>query len=399
MISQNTSLDAWLGCDYTYSMLKELSVGFNVRTLIDPKIRGFNRCIIELIRALRRIAPENKIHLFSDRLLADSHLASLGGCFVHASKLKPHLLWEQLALPYECSLHALDIFHAPINVGIPRWLPSSTRRVVTLHDMFGFQSVRRANKLDRSAVSFWISWNCIKAADAIITVSEYSKRQILAEYPAWQNKVFVIHNGIHSGFSPGSPDPNVVQKYQLQAPYVLYVGGFELRKNVAVLAQAFAALKPSVCRDHCLAMVGDGSNVPQSVVQAFSGLSDVHWLGFVSDAELISLYKGATCVVVPSLGEGFGLPLLEAMACGCPVLSSNAGSLPEIGGQAVAYFEPYDATHLTSLLERLIREPQWARSLRSAGIEQARNFSWENTAKHTLALYHQIAGNRAINSI
>jgi len=173
--------------------------------------------------------------------------------------------------------------------------------------------------------------------------------------------------------------------------YVLYVGDMRPYKNVGAALRAFAAMSRPECR---FVIVGNkdtkDSHPLEELVSELGIAGDVEFTGFVSDAQLAELYCGATALVFPSLWEGFGLPPLEAMASGCPVITSNVASLPEVCGEAVEYVDPTSVDSIRRAMERVIREPALRQDLRGRGLERARLFSWDRTAREVWQVLESI---------
>lgn len=371
---------------------KVVRVGFNARVLSDSHLRGFNRHTVGLLNSLRVLAPDWEFHLFTDRPLAANHIQALNGCPIHFCKIRPHILWEQIAFPLSALAHGITILHSPINLGIPGPFFGSLKRVVTVHDLFTVQdfSLPAPNRGPLDQLSFNISWKTCLSADAVIAVSHYSRGQILQAYPRLAEKVTAIHNGVETCFTAGPADHGVLARHRLDLPYAIHVGGFEERKNVALIAEGFRALPEGSRGKIILALVGESSSISPRLREALDSLPQVRWLGHVSDNDLVALYRGALCAIVPSREEGFGFPVIEAMACGCPVLSSNATSLPEVGGEAAAYFGPDDPRALASHLERLLKDQAWAKALGKAGLARRQHFSWDKAAAGTLEIYRKL---------
>ena len=237
----------------------------------------------------------------------------------------------------------------------------------------------------------------VKAADAIIAVSQHTKRDIIELYGAPADKIHVVHEGIDPEFTPGpadavarvhrhySPGPNE----DGPRPYVLMVGTLEPRKNHATAMRALARLKAMGFPHRLLVVGGQGwlFEPVQKLVAELGLNDDVTFAGYVPAADLPLLYAGADCVLLPSLYEGFGFPVLEAMACGAPVVCSNVSSLPEVAGDAALLVTPTDDEALAIAIRRVLTEPGLGNAMRTRGSEQAAKFRWEHCAKKTIEVY------------
>jgi glycosyltransferase involved in cell wall biosynthesis len=253
----------------------------------------------------------------------------------------------------------------------------SACRVITVHDFI-------YERLDRPVDS--VLKRVAKRPDGLICVSAHTKRDLLEIVGVPERKVRVIHHGnsLH-GVRPG---PRAVE-----GPYILFVGTRYSYKNFVTLLRAYAS-SASVRRQFRLACFGGGPFTSAEMEEAARhGVADrLLYLGNGSDEALAGAYAHAAALVYPSQYEGFGLPLLEAMSQGCPVVSSNASSLPEVGGDAVAYFDPLEVDDLRSTLERVLSDGQFALALREAGRRREAMFNWDRCAAETAAFYQFLAG-------
>ena len=221
-------------------------------------------------------------------------------------------------------------------------------------------------------------------ADHIFTVSEYSKRQILEHLGAAADKVSVVYNGVSPQFFPELHDESKARAgrcYGFMGPYVLYVGNLKAHKNVAGLIRAFAIVRSRHEIEHTLLIIGGDASGRSELrtLAAECGLNgSAVFVPAVPGELLRTVYSGADLTVLPSFEEGFGLPIVESMACGTPVACSSAASMPEVGGGAAEYFDPRDVESIASSLEKvLFSEERWQR-MRKLGIEQAARFTWES---------------------
>lgn len=237
-----------------------------------------------------------------------------------------------------------------------------------------------------------------RKADHIVTVSNYSKNQIIQTLGIPGSRITVIPCGVGREFTADfstSETKEVVQTLRLQLPFILYVGNLKPHKNVKTLLRAFAHLRKRRRLCHSLLIVGDDPRWKSAVVDECLSLGIGDCTIFapnVSQSVLPHIYAAADLLVMPSTVEGFGLPVLEAMACGTPVVASSAASLPEVGGNAARYFDPSRADELAIQIERILQSPELQISLRDLGIQRARQFSWEEAARRHLELYSELLG-------
>jgi glycosyltransferase involved in cell wall biosynthesis len=235
--------------------------------------------------------------------------------------------------------------------------------------------------------------DAIAYADHIITISHHGKSELLKYFNIDPEKITVTHLAAKDIFAPATKEEQerVLTKYQIPQDFILTVGTCEPRKNIRTLVQAYVQLPENVKNDHPLVIAG-GKGWLHSDIDALIASQDsghIHRIGYVDELELPALYSAASIFVYPSLYEGFGLPILEAMASGTPVITSNTSSMPEIGGDAAVYFDPADPNQLTTILLELIDDVDLRGELRRKGFVNAKQFSWEKTARETLRIYEE----------
>jgi len=240
-----------------------------------------------------------------------------------------------------------------------------------------------------------------RRAAEIITVSEYSRQDICATYGIAPERITVTPEAVAAQFAPitsASELQNVRRKYGIERDYLLALGSIQPRKNLVRLIEAYAYLRESHPSRELPLLVIAGKrawleNEVFRVAKTSAASRDVIFTGYVPDSELPALYSGALCFIYPSYFEGFGLPPLEAMKCGTPVIAGNRTSLPEVIGDAGILIDPYDQKDLASAIANLIFNKELRRDLSARGLVRARAFNWRTTAKLTLQVYQQARGN------
>lgn len=374
-----------------------MKVAFNARVLRDPAVRGWTRYTVNLIREL--IPLGIRPLLYTDRALHPSHLESLPADSFEVRVAPPmrYLAWEQVWLREQCGRDGVDLLHCTFNFGLPWSAPCP--KILTLHDAIDFIYYPRFMTLGERLRRGWWStrfhhWIARKRADAVITVSEHAKRDLVRFLGLPTDQITVIYEAADSVFSDASARAErsgVLGAYGLSKPYFFYVGGFEQRKNLPFLIRAFSRAN---LEDAELVLAGAGGAARdrlESVAAEVGVAGRIRWIGRVEDRELPALYGGALAFVYPSEYEGFGLQLCEAMACGCPLLVSDAGSLPEIAGAAADVFPLSDAGPLVSMLEKMYRDPAYRAAASARSSARAETFSWRRTAEETLSLYRRVS--------
>jgi glycosyltransferase involved in cell wall biosynthesis len=324
--------------------------------------------------------------------------AELGPNFRAVLEPSPNYsLREQIHVPWVLRRERPDVFHAPHYV-----LPPAVRSpsVVTIHDTIHLTFPQYLPNRAAHAYARASMWAAARRSDRILTVSEASKRDILHHFKVPAEKVVVVYNGIDERFSrePAATDvARVRERYQLDGRFVLYVGNIKPHKNLVRLIEAFHALRRAELADLKLLIIGDEiSKLPalRRAVHVHKLHKHVRFLGYLPDEMLAILYRLASVFVFPSLYEGFGLPPLEAMASGTPVVTSNVSSLPEVTGGAAVLVDPYSVPSIVEGMRRVLSDPVLAAEMRRKGLVRAREFSWERAAARTRELYWQTAGRR-----
>jgi glycosyltransferase involved in cell wall biosynthesis len=278
-----------------------------------------------------------------------------------AATIARDVWWYPLALPSEARKRNLDVLHCPTFRGP---LSTSVPLVVTVLDLAVLRHPGMFNQWSRRYSRFAVP-RVVQAADAVITISEFTRSEVVELLGTAPEKVHAIPIAVEPPFTADGP--------AAEGDYVLAVGTLEPRKNLELVQQAARALA-----------------VPLRVVGAegWGGVKVDGWVGRVSDDELAALYRGARCLVYPSLYEGFGLPVLEAMSCGTPVVTSSGGATEEVADGAAVLVDPHDPAAIAAGIEDALARPD---ELRAKGLERATAFSWDRVARETRAVYERVA--------
>jgi glycosyltransferase involved in cell wall biosynthesis len=301
---------------------------------------------------------------------------------------------EQIRVPIALRRERIDLFHAPHYV-LPPLI--HCRSVVTIHDIIHvlfpqYLPGRVAHLYARASL-----WSAAHRSDHILTVSETSKLDILRRFRVPADKITVAYNAIDERLlvTPSEDDVERVRaRYQLKDPFALYVGNIKPHKNIERLIDAFDLLRHEPGFDSLkLVIIGDQISKYQGLRRAVHQHKlhkHVRFLGFVPLETLGVLYRVASVFVFPSLYEGFGLPPVEAMACGLPVVTSNISSLPEVVGDAAVLVDPYDPDSIAAGMRAVLTDESLRASLRERGFAQARQFSWERSVQQIRTVYEQV---------
>lgn len=292
------------------------------------------------------------------------------------------------------TLPPADVFFSPhYNTPI---LPIKAKfRVVTIHDVYHLAYYNQLSFAQKCYAKLVIN-RAVKLSDKIITVSEFSKSEIIKYTGCTADKITVIHNGVKQSVILQPPD-EVRQKYNLPEKYLLYVGNVKPHKNLKVFLDAYLLLAPEVRDQYKVVIAGkkDGfitgdNNLFEFIDQTTTLKNNVVFTGYVEDEDMDSLYAMASLLVFPSLYEGFGLPPLEAMLNNCPVISSDAASLPEVCGDAALLFNPIDSDDLASKITDVLKDDVLKRVLIHKGATHVKNFTWEASVKKHLNLFNEL---------
>lgn len=367
-----------------------MRIGIDTRKLHDF---GIGTYIRNLLRQLARIDGENEYVLLcrpEDR----SALSALGENFrpvlEHADN---YSISEQVRIPLALRREGVQLFHAPHYVLPPL---VRCRSVVTIHDcihlMFPqYLPNRFALQYARTSIRL-----AARRATRVLTVSESSKRDILRFVDTEPEKIDVIYNAYDERFGVEPYEEDVVrvrERYQLQDEFVLYAGNVKPHKNLERLIEAFNLVRNRGLDHLKLVMIGDEISKYAALRRAVHQHrlhKHVRFVGYLPEATLAVMYRLAGVFVFPSLYEGFGLPPLEAMASGTPVVTSNVSSLPEVAGDAAILVDPYDPVSIASGMYRVLTDEELRLDLRRRGLARARQFSWETSVRRVHAIYTEV---------
>lgn len=350
---------------------------------------GIGRYILNLLAGLGRYRNGFAARALVQR--ADAEQVKRFCDEVSVVDLPIYTLREQFAVPR--AARGADLLHVP-HYNAPVFYGG--KLLVTIHDLIHLSDAAyRRNPKGWAYARPMLHWVARKACH-IVTVSEYSKSQIVERLGIVPEKVTVIHNGVGPGFScvdSQAAFQTVAAQLGGDRPYLLYVGNLKPHKNLFTLLRAFALLR-SRGASHCrLMIVGDDGKWKHALIRECFRLrleGHVSFVPQVSDELLPQLYAAAEVLVMPSLIEGFGYPVVEAMACGTPVVCSREAALPEVAGDAAEFFDPKSVEDMALAIERVLRSSELRAALRKKGLERAKTFSWDECARRHFRLYSDL---------
>ncbi|MTI53328.1 glycosyltransferase family 4 protein [Geosporobacter ferrireducens] len=296
-------------------------------------------------------------------------------------------IWEQIILPFKIIGNKIEVFHCTKNMGLP--IIKMCKYVVTIHDLIPmiFEQEYLNTPLKKFAYNRRIRQS-INLADIIITDSKYSKQDIITKFAIDESKIRVVYLGVDDKIFPVTDLDLIEQKkskYKIEGDYILGIGSNEPRKNVKALLEAYKRLKKNYQIEEKLVIMG--KNWMEGTLDTSK---DVIFTGYVDEKDLCAIYSGAKVFVYPSLYEGFGLPPLEAMACGTPVVTSNSTSIPEVVGDAAVLADPKDIQILEKSIIGLLQDSEYRNELRNKGFERVKRFKWEITVDELKKVYKEV---------
>lgn len=380
-----------------------MRIGLDARYTTDH-FPGIGRYTVELAEALAHVAHDHTLVLLVDPRTRRGRydppaLARLAGVELVEAPITPFSPTQHAALPILARRLRLDVLHSPYYVKPYVGLPCPS--VVTIYDLIGLRFPQtlswRGRMFYRLAMAL-----AVRTATAIITISESTRADLMRVYrlPPDQIRVTPLAAGPHFRPQPSATIAAMRERYGLPARYVLYLGSHKPHKNLERLVCAWRRVlhkAPDIAADVSLVIAGH-ADARYDQVRRFvtdHGLdARVRFLPNVPDADLPALYSGAAVFAFPSYYEGFGLPALEAMACGTPVLCASVSSLPEVVGDAALTVDPFSAHAIAEGLILLLGSPDMRNTLRERGLRRARSFSWRRTALETLRVYEEVGERR-----
>ena len=376
-------------------------IGIDSRFAIHNR-RGIGNYTLKLIQNIALIDHNNKYILYIDKKDEEGVLPQQDNFEIKRFGPSNYFLWEQIILPFEAKKDVVDILHctgntAPIFLDKRIMLISSIMDVMYLKDYSELpkstSAYQRMGRLYRKVIVPRTAGRLSKA----LTISEFSKSDIIKHLPKLNHEkikvVYLAANESYRHLNKASASRKLKDRFGIKGDYIMALGAVDPRKNTEFIINKFLELKREQNLKEQFLIVG----IPNwkqtkfyNLVRESNSKDDILFADFVSEDDLVFLYNGATLFLYPSLYEGFGIPPLEAMACGTPVITSNTTSIPEVVADAAFLINPQNGEELKSALLKLLHDENLRNTLRTRGLEQAKKFSWMKTAEDTLAIYQQV---------
>ncbi len=377
-----------------------MKIGIDVTSAITQG-GGIGRYTRELVQALVKADGDNEYHFFSARqppkLPVPDPIPAAANVHYHPAPLDERWLYRlwyrlRLPLPVQWVTGRLDLFHSPDFV-----LPPVSGRIPTLLTVHDLSFVHYPETFPANLVAYLnavVPWS-VRRATHILADSQATKDDLVNIWHVPTGKITVLYAGVNEAFQPVTDEGRITavrHKYNLtDAPYILSLGTVQPRKNYQMLIRAFRPIAANY--PHNLIIAGGKGWLYDDMLAEVDKLGvngRVHFIGFVDDADLPALYSAADLFAMPSLYEGFGLPLLEAMACGTPVLSSNMSSLPEVVGETAVQLPPTQGTAWTQAITSLLENPAKRTQMIAGGFRQARRFTWHKSARQLRNIFQNL---------
>lgn len=376
-----------------------MKIGIEGQRLFRPNKHGMDFVALELIRQLQQHDKENEYVIFVRPGADNTCLTATDNFTIQEVPGRSYPTWEQIQLPAAARKAGVDILHctsntAPLRTEIPL--------IITLHDVIYLEkktAKRSGRNWYQQLGNVYRKWVVPSVADAsrvLITVSNYEKEQILKAMPIPAQKVEVVYNGVSEHFKPVTDAAilqQVCEKYMLPERFIFFLGNTDPKKNLRGVIQAYDTYLRRTGDTIPLVMVDYPEPALQRVLAELgcSKLREkIHLTGYLPNMDLPAIYSQCELFLYPSLRESFGIPILEAMACGVPTITSSVTSMPEIAGDAALLVDPQDSAELTRAMQNVLGDEALRDQLRRKGPERAALFSWSQTALGVMEIYRRI---------
>lgn len=365
-----------------------MHIGIDASRVAEDSRTGTENYTFNLIEALKKIDKVNKYTLYFNKL---PQYFEINQQNVSTRLIPMKRLWTQARLAVECLFNPPDILFVPAHT-LPIIRLPKVRTVVTIHDL-GAEFLAEYHQFPQKLYLNWSTKYAARNADQLIAVSKSTQRDLIARLGAKKEKISVIYEGVDQDFFQKNSHEEtsaIKAKYGLNKPYLLFVGTIQPRKNLELLIEAFARVKNT---DLELVIAGKPGWLYETIYlspEKNKVKDKVKFLGFIPTDDLPPVYSGALAFVYPSLYEGFGLPLLEAMACSCPIIASNSSSIPEVVGDAALLFDPNNKDQIVKSIRTIIKDSDLRADLAQKANRQVKKFTWEKAAEETLKVFEKV---------
>ncbi|SHG02793.1 glycosyltransferase family 4 protein [Flavisolibacter ginsengisoli] len=373
-----------------------MRIGIEAQRIFRPKKHGMDVVAIELIKNLQQLDYKNEYVIFSRKGVDDNTIVETSNFTLDKFSALTYVDWEQFQLPGKLKSRKIDLLHCTANTAP---LKCSIPLLLTLHDIIYLENVDFKGTAYQNLGNLYRRWlvpKIVNKASLILTVSEFEKQNILERLPSTEGKVQVLYNGVSPQFNNNYSQKQVEElrtEFNLPAQFVMFLGNTAPKKNTLNVIKAYVDLClkhenkiPLVLLDYKKELV---IRILEELKQP--GLIDMFiFPGYVPHHKIPLVYNAATLFLYPSLRESFGLPILEAMACGTPVITSSTSSMPEIAGDAALLVDPYKPAELTAAMHKSLTNNNLLADLKERGLKRASCFTWKASAEKLLQIYESL---------
>jgi len=377
-----------------------MRIGIEAQRLFRKKKHGMDMVVLELIRNLQEIDKVNEYFIFvkpdvDNQVIRETpnfHIIELGG--------GPYPTWEQIALPKAAKKYQCDLLHCTSNTGP---VNTSIPLIITLHDIIYMESISLLKKDGtwyQKLGNVYRRWNVpvvVRKSKTVITVSDFERERISRFFGLNSSKLHTVYNGVGRHFRPISDKTElerIAAKYRLPEKFMFFLGNTDPKKNTRGVLKAYAEFRKTSATDYKLVMPDYEETALAALLKELDCpeiREHIHLTGYIINTDLPGIINLSTLFLYPSLRESFGIPILEGMACGIPVITSNTSSMPEIAGDSAFIIDPFKPEEITASMNKILDNSVLYKQLSEKGIQRAALFSWENMAKSVLKLYNEFS--------
>ncbi len=378
---------------------EDFAVGMDAREAFRHNPRGIGLYARHLMREFGELCPSLRIKLYHEREIP-TDLPPVPAAMTPVQATIPggrYHAWERVLMPWRIRKDKLSVYHGTYNTLPPEWpLWKGPPMIVALHDVI---VTWLDDDLEDPYVQYCrkVTQRTLRDAAAVLTVSEWSRQDIIERFDVEPSKIRVFYNGVHPDFLAGAPDgaaDSARARYADNRPYVFSIGSALERKNTGRMLEAIGLVnkRQPIEYEILISGIGEAQRGPFIEIAGRAGIADrVRFLPYLDRKDLIAIYAGADLAIYPSLAEGWGIPVVEALSVGTPIVTSNTTAMPEAGGEHASYFDPHDLESMTDAIQSAYDRHESFAEIRSAAVERARTFTWRRAAEVTLDTYLEVS--------
>ncbi len=374
-----------------------MRIGIEAQRIFRPKKHGMDVVAIELIRNLQQIDRKNDYVVFCNKGVKDDTIVASANFQIDKFSTLTYAHWEQLYLPLEVKKQKLDLLHCTANTAPLR---CKVPLLLMLHDIIYLENVDFKGTVYQNLGNLYRRWlvpKIAKKASLILTVSEFEKENILRRLQLPEEKVEVLYNGVSPQFHANYPAQQIEEfrnRYGLPSQYIMFLGNTAPKKNTFNVIKAYVDLCTEFHNEIPLVLLDYRKELVVKILEELKQpglLNRFIFPGYVPHHQIPLMYNAATIFLYPSLRESFGLPILEAMASGTPVITSTTSSMPEIAGDAARLVDPFNFKEISVAMNDMLTNDSLQKSYREKGIERAKAFTWKASAEKLLGIYENFS--------